>query len=162
MVVTRNNIYNETAKLNNHYDLRVPGTFTSYHTQPVPFSAACVLCQTILPRIRDCGLFLREVLELVWTLYLPIGCEISWYTEIEYGIVLLTPYSFTASYSTCSFLLFVDHFLCTSPPYELLFDHHCKPLLLCPFTQRHITNHAYCFHLHYVISQLMLTVSIIF
>ncbi|XP_056009991.1 uncharacterized protein LOC125679923 isoform X3 [Ostrea edulis] len=46
--------------------------------------AACVLCQTILPRIRDSGLFLREVLELVWTLYLPIGCEISWYTEIEY------------------------------------------------------------------------------
>uniref|UniRef100_A0A8W8KNC8 Uncharacterized protein n=1 Tax=Magallana gigas TaxID=29159 RepID=A0A8W8KNC8_MAGGI len=46
--------------------------------------AACVLCQTILPRIRDHGLYLREVLELVWTLYMPIGCEISWYTEIDY------------------------------------------------------------------------------
>lgn len=44
---------------------------------------ACILCQTILPRIRDHGLYLREVLELVWTLYMPIGCEISWYTEID-------------------------------------------------------------------------------
>lgn len=51
------------------------------------FPAACVLCQTILPRIRDHGLYLREVLELVWTLYMPIGCEISWYTEIDYGTI---------------------------------------------------------------------------
>lgn len=85
-----------------------------------PFSAACVLCQTILPRIRDSGLFLREVLELVWTLYLPIGCEISWYTEIEYGIVLLKPYSYTASYCTRSMFLFVDDFPCMSPPLRIV------------------------------------------
>ncbi|KAJ8300377.1 hypothetical protein KUTeg_021896 [Tegillarca granosa] len=44
---------------------------------------ACVLCQTILPRIRNYGLCKNEAMDIFWSLYPPPGCRINYESSKE-------------------------------------------------------------------------------